>query len=488
MNDLQQKLKLLPKTSGIYKFKDQEKRILYIGKAINLFSRVNSYFSDQLFDRPRIVLMIPLISDVEVIETSNEIEALVLESALIKKYQPEYNMEHKDDKSYAYLYIDTQNEYPTVRITREVTKKMRRGKIFGPYPSGKSIKQVFNYLRRLYPFCTDDPKKPCFYSHIGLCPGPSATKEEYRVNINNIVKFLQGRKRTHIKDLEREMNRLSKEKEYEKAAMLRDRINDLKYLGSKINFTYDRSEEEYIKSKKEINIQSMEELSNELGIKNLSRIECYDISNISGMYSYGSMTVAINGELKQSMYRIFKIKEEGEPNDPAMLLEVLNRRLKHINSDTDESLGTKPDLILIDGGVSQLSFLLKTLSTDIPLMGISKGKRIKRRGAKRIDEFWITRKQLVFPIKLQTSSILIKLRDEAHRFAIIHHRNLRKKKQTKSFLDDVKGVGDKTRRKLLKEFKDKNGIKNAGFEKLNFVIKNKNTTQRIIDLVSEQKA
>src|SRR5690606_10545682 len=253
--------------------------IIYIGKAVNLKSRVSSYFSNKHMDRPRIIQMLELVDSVEVVETENEIEALVLESALVKKEQPKFNSELKDDKSYAWLYINTQDDYPTVKIVRTIKREeFKRGRLFGPYPSGRAVSQVFKYLRKLYPFCTSkDPTKPCFHYYIGLCPGPDATKEAYRSNINGVIKFLSGRQKTHIHTLEKQMREYANQKEFEKAAQLRDKIQDLKYLGQKINFGYFNTEQDYVQAREERIRTSLSDLADELGVRELGRIECYDI-------------------------------------------------------------------------------------------------------------------------------------------------------------------------------------------------------------------
>ena len=232
---------------------------MYIGKALNLRNRVKSYFNDTLYDRPYVKKMIPLIQEVEIVETNNEIESLVLEAALIKELKPKYNTLLKDDKSYAWIYVSTKDEFPLIKISRNVTsKELKRGELFGPYPNIHSARRVFTYLRKLYPFCTCSPErakreKECMYFHIGLCPGPyqgHITKAEYRRNITEILKFLKGRKRGQIAKLESKMKQYSKKKEYEKAGELRDKIEDLKYLGEKINFEYNESSESYITRRK----------------------------------------------------------------------------------------------------------------------------------------------------------------------------------------------------------------------------------------------
>jgi excinuclease ABC subunit C len=483
---MENKLESLPQVPGVYKFLDKEGNILYIGKALNLRTRVNSYFRGDINDRPRIRQMMPKVIDLEIVETNNEVEALVLESALIKKYKPKYNSDLKDDKSYAWIYVSTKDEFPTVKIVRTLTKnEHRNGKLFGPYPSGLAIKRVFTYLRKLYPFCTScDPteERPSLYYYLGLCPGPYhgyISKEEYRKNIKEIVKFLNGRKKGQIQSLERRMKSYSKEKQYEKAAELRDRINDLNYLGQDIEYGYHKEPSTY-KSKRAISrCLSFEELEMELDIDDLKRIECYDISNMQGKHAYGSMVVAQDGALDRSQYRIFKIRGKDTPDDPAMLREVLQRRLKHIGGVDDRSLGSKPDIILIDGGKSQLSVLKKNLPEKIILMGISKGKHLKRAGFRKMDEFWIVRNGGIYRIDIENPALLIDLRDEAHRFAITHYRKKALKEGKKSILESISGVGDKRRKELLKEFKDIKGIRNATVDEIDKVIRNRTVSESI---------
>ena len=482
---LENKLESLPQIPGVYKFLDREGNILYIGKALNLRSRVNSYFRNDIYDRPRIRQMMPKVVDLEITETDNEIEALVLESVLIKKHKPKYNSDLKDDKSYAWIYVSTKDEFPTVKIVRTLNnEEYKKGRLFGPYPSGLAIKRVFTYLRKLYPFCTScNPKEqtPSLYFYLGLCPGPYhgyISKENYRKNINEIVKFLRGRKKGQINDMEREMKAYASSKDYEKAAALRDRISDLKYLGQNIEFSYLKEPSDYQSKRVISRSQSFDELEMELDIDNLKRIECYDISNIQGKYAYGSMVVSENGALIRSQYRIFKIQGKDTPDDPGMLKEVIQRRIKHIGKE-EESFGSKPDIILIDGGKSQLGVLKNYIPNDIILMAISKGKHLKRAGFGKMDEFWIVRDGRVYRIDIENPALLIDLRDEAHRFAITHYRKRALKEGKRSKLENIEGVGDKRRKALLNEFKDIKAIKNAPVEKINEVIKNRKVSEKI---------
>jgi len=486
MNDiLRIKLVTLPNTPGIYKFFDKEDKLLYIGKAINLRSRVSSYFNQELFDRPRIRQMMPLVSDIQIQETNNEIEALILESALVRNLQPPFNSALKDDKSYSWIYISTRDEFPTVKIVRSVKKgEYKKGKMFGPYPSGYTVKRVYSYLRRMYPFCIckDKDCKSSLDYHIGLCPGPyigAISKEDYRSNINNIIRFLNGKQVNHIKRLEKEMRMYSKNQDFEKASLLRDRIRDLKYIGESINFTYYDDSQSYKNKREKARSKSFESLEIELGITNLKRIECYDISNIQGKYAYGSMVVADSGQIKRSDYRIFKIRELDTPDDPAMLKEVLQRRFNNVGKLTDDSLSKLPDIVLIDGAVGQLSVVKEYIPSGVILMGISKGKYLKRAGGMKRDEFWIVKGDEVLRKEIDSPEILIDLRNEAHRFAISHYRKQSIKISKKSLLDSVEGVGESRKKVLLKHFGSIENIKEASIEQVNEVINNRKVSENI---------
>ncbi len=484
------KLEALPNSTGIYKFLDKDGNYLYVGKAINLKSRVSSYFRDMHFDRPRIHQMIPLIDDIQIQETNNEIEALVLESALVREIQPPYNSALKDDKSYAWIYITTRDEFPTVKIVRSFKKgEYKRGRMFGPYPSGYTVQRVYRYLRRIYPFCTCKNKdcKSSLDFHIGLCPGPYAnaiTKEEYRENINNIIKFLNGKQANHIRRLEKEMKEYSNNQNFEKAAQLRDRIHDLKYVGESIEFTYYDDISSYRSRREESRRKSFKYLELELGIKDLHRIECYDISNIQGKNAYGSMVVAVNGELKRSDYRIFKIKGQDTPNDPVMLKEVLDRRFKSVSEEIDKSLSSKPDIVLIDGAVTQLSVIRDSIPHGITIMGISKGKHIKRAGGMKRDEFWIVTEDGVLESNLQSPEILIDLRNEAHRFAISHYRRKSIKESKRSLLDSIPGVGEKRKKLLKKNYPNIEDLKNAPLDSIVSIIKNREVARKIKEVLN----
>ncbi len=459
----------IPTKTGVYKFYDKNGEILYIGKALNLKARVSSYFKENHHDRPQIIKMIPLISDIKTVITENEIESVVLESALIKKHKPKFNVELKDDKSFAWIHISTHDEFPKVKIVRSIRKKdFEKGRVFGPYPKGKAVKRIFDYIRKLYPFCTcTNPKKPCLYYHLNLCPAPhhgKISKEGYRENINDIIKFLSGKRKKILKDLKNQMKEYAIEEDFEKAAILRDKIEDLEYLSQKITISPFETEEDYLRNRYEKIKNSLISLSKQLGVENLRRIECFDISNIQGKFAYGSMSVAVNGRLLKEEYRIFKIRDFNKPNDTGMIYEVISRRFKK---------GNYPDLILVDGGVGQLSVLKDLIPNEIKLMGVSKGKDRKQ------EKFWFLNKGEIKSLKVPYPYLLIELRDEAHRFGIKYYRKSIGKYMKASILDTVEGIGPKRRKLLLNEFGSVEGIKKASFEELNEVLKNKNLAKKI---------
>jgi excinuclease ABC subunit C len=309
-----------------------------------------------------------------------------------------------------------------------------------------------------------------------LCPGPyqgHITEKDYRKNINEIIKFLKGRKKGQIQQLEREMRAYSSEKQYEKAAKLRDRINDLKYLGEKIEFTYFDTEEDYKTRRKNTLKKNFDGLRIELGIEELNRIECYDISNISGKEAYGSMVVAQEGEIKRSEYRIFKIKSMDTPNDPAMLTEVLTRRF------ANKEFNTLPNIVLIDGGKPQLGVVKRAIPAGIFILGISKGKRHRRKGGRLIDEFWGMYGDDIQQLDIQNREILIDLRDEAHRFAILHHRKARSKDSQASQLETIPGVGKVRRKALMNAFGSIENIKRSSVDELERILGNRRIAEEV---------
>ncbi len=418
-------LEQLPTSCGVYKFFDKENKLLYIGKASNLKQRVSSYFHDNHVDRPHIIPMIPLIEDIKFIQTVNEVEALILESALIKKYQPKFNIDLKDDKSFGWIFISTKADIPQVKIVRSIKKAdYKGGRLFGPYPHGIVIKRVYKYLRMIFPFCNcKNDREELLYHQIGLCPGPiigKISKEDYKKSINKLIDFLSGRRVSPIRALSKRLDLLIKEQRFEEAQKISEKIKDLQYITQRIDIDHLSNEQDYRIKRESTLKKSNEMLAKELKLERINRIECYDISNIGGDFSYGSMVVANDGIINTSGYRAFKIKTVEGANDYASLNEVLSRRIIHIdNNSKDQSLNTKPDIILIDGGKGQVKAVADIVPKDIILMGISKGRKFARAGRKKSNQYWSRQGEL---ITIKSDFVLVNLRDEAHRFAIKFYR------------------------------------------------------------------
>ncbi|MDO8663738.1 MAG: UvrB/UvrC motif-containing protein [Candidatus Wildermuthbacteria bacterium] len=399
------KISLLPKTAGVYCFRAGNK-ILYIGKAINIRERVKQHKEGFVLNQ---------VKRIGYIETGSEIQALLLEAKLIKRYQPKYNVIWKDDKNYFYVGI-TKNPLPRVLITHQTSEKCSR--YIGPFVEGNALKQVLKILRKIFPYYTlrhgsgqaqKHPDKLCPWCHLNLCPGPNPNAEEYRKNIKNLVLFLAGKKHSVAKNLKKEMAVASKKKDYEKAARLRDQISALEKIISNAKIFPNAR-----------HVRTKPWLSSRVW----RRVEAYDVSNIQGQYATGSMVVFINGKSDKSQYRKFKIKIGGKPNDVAMIKEVLSRRFNHPE-------WPYPDLILIDGGKAQLNAAMLTTknykSFDPELR--TEGLKTKVMSlAKKKNELYIEGEKQ--PIRLDSlpdslKFVLLRLRDEAHRFAIGYHHKLR---------------------------------------------------------------
>ena len=405
-------IKILPKTFGVYYFADQDGIVLYVGKAKNLLRRVKSYFVKSLNRGPVIGQMILLAEKIKFTQTESEIEAVFLEAELIKKLRPKYNVSLKDDKSFNLIYI-TKEKYPCVGLIRSKEKEINKGlkgQFFGPYPAGLALKKSIRILRRIFMFrdCSDSKyricqkkNQPCLYNDIKLCTAPCVSRiseKEYQKNISYFKYFLRGNKKQIIKNLIKDMKLFSKDNDFENAAMTRDKIFALNHLHEvAVGLRDDIFESQRVLFK---------------------RIECYDISNILGNYAVGAMSVTTNSKIDTNEYRKFKIKTVKGADDLKMIAEILRRRFKNSWS--------KPDLIVIDGGINHLNIAKKILADeklDIPIIAIAKGiKRDK-------NDFFFSDSNLAKYIKNtpEIQRYLILARNEAHRFAIQYYRLLHRK-------------------------------------------------------------
>jgi len=401
----------LPKTPGVYCFLSK-KETIYIGKAINIQSRVKNHFQQPSY---RDNLFIDKVDKIGYLETGSEIEALILEANLIKKHQPKFNVVWKDDKNYFYVAIE-QNEkkIPYVFITHR-PKQISNSQYIGPFVEGTALKMTLRFLRRAFPYYTtkNHPKTKCTWCHLGLCPGPNPDLREYRKNIKKLILVLKGKSSAVLNSLKKEMNNLSKENKFEEAARVRDRIHNLQQVMSHAG-VINGGQELVVNLTAVKNTTILNEL---LGLQKISRIECYDVSNIQGKSATGSMAVFVNGRPDKNQYRKFKIKIENTPNDIAMLKEILTRRLSHPEWEY-------PEVILIDGGIAQLNIAISVKNERPETSGI---KVISI--AKRNKDLYIEGKNGFVPLKSlpqEIYNLVLQLDNEAHRFAITYHKKLRK--------------------------------------------------------------
>lgn len=418
---LKKKIKNIPQSPGVYMFKDAEGGILYIGKAVNLKNRVASYFSGRNENRP-VFYVLDKIEKIEVRKTESILEALILESNLIKKCQPKYNIDLKDDKSFSYVVI-TKEEFPRIIILRktELRKNENITKYtFGPYTSKKQLEIAIKIIRKIFPYHSNKQltEKGCLDYQIGLCSGPYAgaiSRKDYLKNIRNIRMILEGKKKNLVKKLEKEMVEFAKKHKFERAAEIRNKIFALQHIQDIALISRDMGDE----------MENERDISQIPNPKSQTRIEAYDISNISGQYAVGSMVVFINDEPEKSEYRKFKIRTVQGTNDVGMMQEVLMRRF---NNDWP-----KPDLILLDGGQGHLNMcekLMRELKLDIPVVAVAKGP------TRKISNFQFSiSKQFPIPNELKifvNNRILLgRIIEEAHRFAISYHRKVRRGNFTK---------------------------------------------------------
>ena len=436
-----EQIERLPKSPGVYYLKNGRK-ILYIGKASNIKERIKNHFYQPSYqDR----FFIDQVNGIKYTGTDSEIEALVLEANLIKKYQPKYNIVWKDDKNYFFVGA-TKEDFPRVFIThqpfvastpqglRPLYKKDKgteRGEMqtefVGPFVDGRSLKQTLKTLRRIFPYrtCRNFPSKPCLWYQLNRCPAPCLNesklakqipitfekmKKECKNNAKLILQVLKGKKSNVLKLLKKEMKDYSFSQNYEKAGKVRDQITSLERIMSHAKIFETQPSE-----KLEENVQKI--LQNLLKAKNrISRIEAYDISNIQGQEAAGSMAVFKDGVPEKKSYRKFKIRTAGSPDDIAMIKEVLSRRFRH-------SEWHLPDAIFIDGGKAQFNAALEIKKNNRKLRNV---KVLSL--AKRNNELFIEGKSKPLLLKNLPRAIfnlILQLRDEAHRFAQRYHHKLK---------------------------------------------------------------
>ncbi|OOM16612.1 excinuclease ABC subunit UvrC [Clostridium saccharobutylicum] len=599
MFDFTTQLKILPNKPGVYLMKNTLGEIIYVGKAKILKNRVRQYFQNSKNHSEKVKAMVKNISEFEYIVTDSEMEALILECNLIKKYSPKYNISLKDDKFYPFIKITTNEDFPRVFITRNYAKD--GNKYFGPYPNAGAVHETINLIRKIFPLRTckkliiegGQQTRPCLNYHIKKCNAPCEghiSKDEYKKMIDEIMDVLSGKDKTLVNKLKKEMQEASVNLEFEKAASFRDKILSIETIAEKqkvfksqegdedfinifkdekdtciqvfflrdgkvtgrehfiIENSYDEEDstiisqfiisfyggtpkvpkniyipdsdeiealEEFLTVKrgskvfvkipvkgekkdmlelvknnakvtleqfkdkilkdKEINRVCLEEIQNLLNLDSMPfRIEAYDISNIQGVDSVGSMIVFEDGKAKNSDYRRFKIKTVKNSNDYDSMREILERRfahgLKEIKQIQEKDLkfsngkfSNFPDLIMMDGGKGQVNIALEVLNKlgiSIPVCGLVKDDHHATRG------IVYNNSELIINRSSNLMQLIRRIQDEVHRFAITYHRSLRDKRTLHSILDDIPNIGQKRRMALLMKFGSIDNIKKASFKEL----------------------
>ena len=599
MFDFEYHLKNLPSKPGVYLMKNSLGEVIYVGKAKILKNRVKSYFQNSKNHSEKVRVMVKHIAEFEYIVTDSEMEALILECNLIKKYSPRYNILLKDDKFYPFIKITINDDFPRVFVTRNYSKD--GSKYFGPYTNGTAVYETISLINKIFPLRTckllikegGEKVRPCLNYHIKKCFGPCGgyiNKEEYGKMIKDVIDILSGRDNTVLKVLQSEMEEASLNLEFEKAADLRDKIIAIKAIVEKqkifktmdgdedfINIYRDEKDsciqiffsrdgkiigrehfifentaedsieeileefttsfyggtakvprniyvpelsnielvEEYLTIKrgakvwikvpqkgqkremldmvknnaqitlekfkdkylmdKEINKIALEELQELLDLEIWpSRIEAYDISNIQGVDSVGSMIVFEEGRSKNSDYRRFRIKTVKGANDYDSMREILTRRFSHGLEEVKAIQESKlqfsagkfsnfPDIIMMDGGKGQINIaleVLRELNISIPVCVLVKDDKHATRGIIYNNE------ELIINRSSNLMQLIRRIQDEVHRFAITYHRSLRDKRTLHSILDDIPNVGEKRRRALLMKFGSVDNIKSATLDQL----------------------
>lgn len=501
---LQEKLQSLPRTPGVYFHKDKKGEIIYVGKAAVLKNRVRQYFQKTRDMDPKTLALVEEIHDTDWVEVESELDALFLESEMVKRYMPRYNILLRDDKSQLFVRIDMKSEWPTVTTTRHPLDD--KADYFGPYYNGFAIKKALRYLRKIFPYYTKAPKagaRPDLDAHIGLSPPPGMSSAEYKSVLRQLVRYIEGGRKAIIRDIEKQMKQAAKLHDFELATHYRNQLRDLQALQQRIMF----GDKEFLDISKDKALSDLVEL---LGLSKLpARIEGFDVSHLGGKNVVASMVVFTNGASDRSNYRKFKTRQDRN-DDYANMHEVLLRRFSPKNL---KDWGA-PDLILIDGGKGQLDIALRALEerdVKVPVISVAKREEqlVVHRSRSHVDmtvleeiatgvrtesatsvvrsgEYYLVNLHVgqlnasghsknlrgadIVARYSHVTKLLQRIRDESHRFAISYHTTLSRQASTKSTLEDIPGIGPATRRTLIKKFGSMRGVKEASLEDVTAVI------------------
>ena len=453
----------IPQKPGVYIFRDRFGEVIYVGKASNLRKRLSHYFqrSRSTLADPKLRSLINSIDSWEVIPVKNESESLILESRLIKEYAPKYNVLLRDDKRFFLIKINLGEPYPKIRLTR--IRRNDEYRYFGPFPKG-DVKGTADFLTRYFGLRACQPDIPdekdfkhCLASKIKNCSAPcvgKVTREGYLERVAALMKVLGGDCEEVVCEIRKKMEKASLEKKYEVAARWRDLLSNVEEIfgEKKRSFRFAAIPSSFAED-------SVQELQKVLGIEKEPKvIEAFDISNISGQFAVASMVCFRDGRPERKSYRRFKIRDVHQIDDFAMMNEVVKRHYSRKLAENRENT----DLIMVDGGKGQLNAALDALISikypPTPILGL----------AKRNEEIFLPNR--TDPVILDRSSPALKLlqavRDEAHRFAISYHRELRGKRIEESILDEIEGIGDNRKIQILKEFGSIEALKKASAENI----------------------
>lgn len=592
MFDIQEELKKLPGKPGVYLMYDSWDHIIYIGKAVSLKNRVRQYFQTGRNKGAKIEQMVSRIERFEYIVTDSEMEALILECNLIKEHHPRYNTMLMDDKTYPFIRVTVEEEFPRIFLARKIEKN--RSKYFGPYPSAGAVKDTIELIRKLYHIRSCNRKlprdigkeRPCLNYHIHQCEAPCqgyVSSEEYKRSVDKVLRFLGGEYEEVCRDLRVSMEEASEKLEFEKALEYRELLASVEQISQKQKMAYTagedrdllaiakeeeeavvqvffirggrligrdhfymrtqgeeteeiltsflkqfyggtpyvpteimlpvklseaellekwlsgikgqrvhlkvpqkgskerlmelaaqnagmvlRADKDRLKREKEKTTGAVKELEDLLGLSGIDRMEAFDISNISGFSSVGSMVVYEQGKPKKNDYRKFKIKSVQGPDDYRSMEEVLTRRFSRGMREKEEDSEKRgfvhfPDLILMDGGKGQVHVaeqVLGKLGLSIPVCGMVKDDRHRTRG------LYYREQEIAIAANSQAFHLITRIQDEAHRFAITFHRSLRGKEQIHSVLDDIPQIGPARRKDLMRHYASLEEIRKAEIEEL----------------------
>ena len=438
--------------------RDRRGVIIYIGKAKNLRRRVSSYFRPGARHPPKVRSMVETVYDFEFMTVRNEAESLLTEASLIKKYKPRFNILMRDDKRYLALRADPSAPWPRFTCCRIVRDDGAR--YFGPFPSAPVVRAAKDFVEKRYGIRECEALEPCEETHrhcladvIRTCSAPClgrVTREEYAARFEEACAFLEGKRQPELAALEEAMRGAAAKGDFEKAARLRDTVFALREM-VKAHFVRKSPE-----MGREDAGRGVAELAEAIGLPSPPHIiECADISNLFGTDSVASLVVARDGLPDGRYYRHFRIRTVVGADHPRSMAEVVRRRYGPDSTLTAAS--PRADLFVCDGGITQLRAARAAFEeigvTDIPTIGL----------AERQEEvvFDDGRDNLLLPRDSQALFVLTRLRDEAHRFAITYHRNLRERHIRESVLDEVPGIGEAKKAKLLRRFKSIYGIARA---------------------------